>query len=72
MHPVRHHGGMFIIDCSACEDLGHQHRQLVTNRHLVSVRRSPEGPIATVRCVAGHEVEHHMQAGPLLAPSATC
>ncbi len=69
MCPVLHNGSMFIIHCTNCEELGHQHRQLVTNTHLLSIRRSPAGPIALVRCVAGHQVEHAMYAAPSVPAS---
>lgn len=59
-----HHEDMFIIDCNACKKLGNQHRQLVTNNHVLAMRRSPAGPIAIVRCVDGHEVEHSMHPAP--------
>lgn len=45
---------MFAIHCVDCE-----RRYLVGTRSIESFHNTTEGPMATVKCPAGHLVVHH-------------
>ena len=47
---------MFVITCSTCRQ-----RHLVGSRSIEVFVNTIDGPVATVRCPAGHEVHHHFR-----------
>lgn len=56
---------MFAITCATC----HQ-RYLVGTRSMRAFRNTHDGPVAVVRCPAGHLLEHEFRArAPRPAPA---
>ena len=49
---------MFDIHCHVC-----QQRYLVGTRSITSLHDTSNGPVAYVRCPAGHHVVHEFRAG---------
>ena len=47
---------MFDITCATCEQ-----RHLVGPRSIVALRNTDQGPVAVVRCPAGHLLEHEFR-----------
>lgn len=59
---------MFAITCAPC----HQ-RYLVGARSIRAFRNTGDGPVAVVRCPAGHLVEHEFRTRtPRPTPAPTC
>jgi len=57
---------MFAVTCAPC----HQ-RYLVGARSIRAFRNTPDGPVAVVRCPAGHLLEHEFRTrAPRSAPSS--
>ena len=47
---------MFDITCATCDQ-----RYLVGSRSIVALRNTGQGPVAVVRCPAGHLLEHEFR-----------